>query len=333
MSGQRVTSDLQLVNGSTGDPVLYVDYPDSDNALLFDGGDNAALSMAQLRDLTAVFITHHHMDHFVGIDRILRANTGAKLPLNIFGPPGTTERVAQRLRSYEHVFFDGQNMVIVLHDIGSDSITRMVLESESDFDDGETESTRWKPLDPIFENEDVQVEAAPTDHTVPGLAFALVEKPGWRLDEAKLAKGLLRRGPWIAQVRQALLQKKSQKDELQIQQGTFRIGDLAQQYFRQAEGCRIAYVADTFWSPKVQPGLIQLAQGSEILYCDSFYAEKQAAAAETYRHMTAKRAGIFARKAKVDELVLIHFSLRYKGRYDLLIQEAQAEFPAVRAEN
>jgi ribonuclease Z len=73
----RTFSEIGLVNGSTGDPVLFVDYPGKDDAFLFDGGDNARLPLDRLRDLQAVFLTHFHIDHFAGFDRVLRANLDA----------------------------------------------------------------------------------------------------------------------------------------------------------------------------------------------------------------------------------------------------------------
>src|SRR5215470_12374185 len=39
MAKDRAISEAFLVNGSTGDPVLYVDYPGRNNALLFDAGE------------------------------------------------------------------------------------------------------------------------------------------------------------------------------------------------------------------------------------------------------------------------------------------------------
>ena len=33
---------VRLVNGSTGDPVLYLENPAAGSALLFDGGENCA---------------------------------------------------------------------------------------------------------------------------------------------------------------------------------------------------------------------------------------------------------------------------------------------------
>jgi hypothetical protein len=43
MLGPRSFRELRLVNGSTGDPALFVDDPGRDNAILIDCGKNAAL--------------------------------------------------------------------------------------------------------------------------------------------------------------------------------------------------------------------------------------------------------------------------------------------------
>ena len=64
----RAFRELRLVNGSTGDPALFVDDPGRDNAILIDAGENASLGDDRLGDLEAVLLTHHHVDHFVGID-------------------------------------------------------------------------------------------------------------------------------------------------------------------------------------------------------------------------------------------------------------------------
>ena len=43
--------------------------------------------------------------------------------------------------------------------------------------------------------------------------------------------------------------------------------------------------------------------------------------------MTATHAAELALAARVEELVLIHFAPRYKGRYEQLLEEARAIFP------
>ncbi|HTN02064.1 MAG TPA: hypothetical protein VL132_09310, partial [Planctomycetaceae bacterium] len=68
------------------------------------------------------------------------------------------------------------------------------------------------------------------------------------------------------------------------------------------------------------------------LYCDSFYSGAHEAQAKKFRHMTASQAAALARDARVEELVLIHFSQRYRGRYDRLVAEAQEIFPKTTAQ-
>lgn len=99
MPGQRAFRERRLVNGSPGDPVLFVDDPGRDNALLLDSGDNAALGDDRLGDLEAVFVTHHHVDHFIGFDRIVRANLDRDKALHVYGPAGTIGKVYQRIKT------------------------------------------------------------------------------------------------------------------------------------------------------------------------------------------------------------------------------------------
>jgi hypothetical protein len=46
MPRPRVFRELRLLNGSTGDPCLFVDDQGRDNVLLIDCGDNAVLGIA-----------------------------------------------------------------------------------------------------------------------------------------------------------------------------------------------------------------------------------------------------------------------------------------------
>jgi ribonuclease Z len=48
--------------------------------------------------------------------------------------------------------------------------------------------------------------------------------------------------------------------------------------------------------------------------------------------MMAHQSAELAKLAKVEQLILIHFSTRYAGRYETLLDEARAVFPRVTAE-
>jgi ribonuclease Z len=267
----------RLVNGSTGDPVLYLDYPGSGDALLFDGGENCALSREQLADLEAVFVTHHHVDHFIGLDRVVRANTDRDKTLHIFGPEHTIRRVADRVRSYEYPFFPFMKLCLRVHELLPGKVRVGELSCEGRWAEPQVRELR-RPGRVCYESDQMRVEAAPVDHTVPCWAYALAEKSG------------------------------------------------------RSRRVRAAFVTDTLWSEAVRPELVKLCKGAERLYCDSFYASAQAAEAKRHKHMTAPQAGELARLAGVGELVLMHFSTRYAGKYEQLVEEARAVFPRLKAE-
>lgn len=331
MAPARAFSTVRLVNGSTGDPVLYLDYPGPNNALLFDGGENGALSIPELADLEAMFITHHHVDHFIGLDRVIRANIDQDKTLRIFGPIGTIPKITDRVRSYEYPFFPFQKIILEIHELLPGVIRTGVLDCTKQFPPPEVSERKWTGR-VCYENPHLTVEAVPVDHTVPCLAFAMSEKTGYHPDPQRLTQGLLRPGDWVGEALRLLRSGADADTTLQIQGGQFSLRTLAEAYFVESPGARVAYITDTFWSEEVRPNLVKLARGAWRLYCDSFYAAAQSKEAAKHRHMQAPQAAELAKLAKVEQLVLIHFSTRYKGQYQKLINEAAAVFPRVTAE-
>jgi ribonuclease Z len=331
MPAARTFSEIRLVNGSTGDPVLFIDYPGKDDAFLFDAGDNARLDAARLADLRAVFVTHHHIDHFVGFDRILRANLDRDKVLHVFGPADTIRRLHARVTSYEHPYFPFQKLVLAVHEVWPDRTRTGLLECAKHFPEPRVEEAPWRGL-VIYENDDLKVEAAHADHSVPCLSFALVERTGYHADPAKLASGVLRPGRWVTEVLGLLRTGADAQTPLEIDGGRFTLAALAEGYFSVSGGGRVAYITDTAWTDASRPGLLRLASRARRLYCDSYYAQAQAKRAVLHRHMTAPQAAEVAKLAKVEELVLIHFAPRYAGRYADLVEEARAIFPKTTAE-
>src|SRR5262245_58187734 len=175
MPAVRTFTEVRLVNGSTGDPVLFIDYPGKNDAYLFDAGDLSGLDLKRLGDLAAVFLTHFHIDHFCGFDRVLRANLDRDKVLHIVGPEGAIHRVYERLKSYEIQHFPFQKVVFQVTEILDGKRKTAVLECSRKFPEPEVKEEPWAaPV--VFRNEDFVVEATPTDHTAPGLAYALVER-------------------------------------------------------------------------------------------------------------------------------------------------------------
>ena len=333
MSTDHARSLLRLVNGSMGDPALYVDYPGRDNALLFDAGDNANLDRQALADLTVVFLTHFHIDHLIGFDRILRVNLDRDKVLQVFGPPGTIANVYRRIKCYEIPYFPFQKLVLRVFEIDPDARRAWVaeLECQKRFPEPVVRESPL-PFPKVYSDQEVDVEAAAMEHTVPCLAYALIERAGYCPDTAKLQSGPLRPGGWIKTVLELIRAGAPGETPVEIQGGQFPLERLTRDYFSRGKGRRIAYVVDTAWTERTQPKLISLARKAFRLYCDCGYAAAQSAQATKHRHMTATQAAELANAAEVEQLVLLHFSVRYHGKPEVLLDEARAIFPNTTAE-
>ena len=90
----------RLVNGPFGDPGLFVELRWQGSAVLFDLGRNDGLPAADLLKVTHVFVSHTHMDHFIGFDRVLRLFLNRDKDLALFGPAGILDCVAGKLAGY-----------------------------------------------------------------------------------------------------------------------------------------------------------------------------------------------------------------------------------------
>ena len=74
-----------MVNGRTGDPALYIETLFESRAILFDLGDITSLSARKIQRLERVFISHAHIDHFIGFDRLLRVLVGRDKKISLYG--------------------------------------------------------------------------------------------------------------------------------------------------------------------------------------------------------------------------------------------------------
>ncbi len=87
---------------------------------------------------------------------------------------------------------------------------------------------------------------------------------------------------------------------------------------------RYAYCSDTAYYPEA----IKHFQGADVLYHESTFLESEAHLARKTKHATAKEAATIAKAAAVKQLLLGHFSTRYKGLH-AFESEAKTIFPHV----
>src|ERR1041384_8017358 len=90
----------RLVDGPFEDPGLFIDFRYGRRAILFDIGDLAPLSSRELLRVSHVFVSHTHMDHMAGFDRLFRLCLHRTVPLTLIGPLNFVAQIEHRIRSF-----------------------------------------------------------------------------------------------------------------------------------------------------------------------------------------------------------------------------------------
>jgi ribonuclease Z len=322
-----------FVNDRFGDPVVYVDFSMERRAVLFDLGRIDALSTRSVLQLSDVFISHAHIDHFIGFDHLLRLFVGREKRLRFYGPAGFTDRVEAKLNAYTWNLSDRYSANLVFsvteaHGDGSGCCAEFSLKNRFKRE-AEREVTFAGGV--LLEEPSLTVTYADLEHRTPCLAFAIEEKEHVNIWKNRLDALGLAVGPWLNELRAAVYEKRSDETLIDVQRvssGRTRrpLGDLRRKVVSATPGQKIAYVTDAAHSPQNVDAIIRLAKGADILVIEAVFTDADESRAEERAHLTASQAGGIARKAGVKRLEPFHFSPRYAPDETILLREAEDAF-------
>lgn len=328
-----------LVNDVFGDPSLYVEIRWSKRALLFDLGHNDSLGPTRLLRAGDIFISHTHMDHFIGFDTLLRVALGRGKAFRLFGPPGLIDNVQGKLRGYTWNLVEGYPLTITVVEFHSEAIHEAVFHAANGFQ-SPTSLERPRTISPphspftVLEEPLFVVKAVSLNHCIPSFAYSLEEPFHINVNKQRLHQAGLRVGAWLTEVKRYIrlgLPNDTRVsvalyDEHRRRDREFTLGEIKEQFLSISRGQKIAYVVDARYDEANEAAIVALAQGADVFYCEAPYLTIDAEKARDRYHLTAQQAGLMARKACVRELVVFHFSPRYTGQRELLEREAMEAF-------
>ena len=331
----KPTFHPRLINDPFSDPTLFIPFAFKKRALLFDLGDLGNLSPRDLLKVSHVFVTHTHIDHFIGFDQILRILLGREKELHLFGPPDFFQRIEGKLTGYTW---------------------NLVDEYETDFRLKVTEvypkkcitqsfacRNRFKPFEhkneypftgTLLEEAAFKVTAEWFDHRIPVLGFSLVENFHININKEALKELGLPVGPWINRFKKAVYENQDQSSEFIVSfvdaesnriEKAYLINELSAKIAHISAGTKITYLTDMVGDRKNIEKAIKFAEGSDQLFIEASFMDCDKDVARKKYHLTAKQAGEIAGKAGVKQLIPFHFSPRYSNRSEELIKEALEE--------
>jgi ribonuclease Z len=260
--------------------------------ILLDCGEGTQQRMIQAkigyRRNVKIFISHMHGDHVLGLPGILQTLSlfDFKSPLQLYGPPGL------------------QRFITMIMETLKFKLTFPLLIQEID------EGT-------IYQDKEYSIHAIWVEHSIPTLAYALIEqeRPGkFSPEKAHLLK-----------VPQGPLWSKLQHGE------TITIGDGVvvtpnQIVGSSRRGRKIVYSGDT----RPCDNIVKLAKNADLLIYEATFSDEYKETASENMHSTPSQAAIIAKTAKVKHLILTHISPRFDNM-DVFLRAAKKIFPSTEA--
>lgn len=164
----------------------------------------------------------------------------------------------------------------------------------------------------FFQNKDFKLSVLPLKHGITTLGYVFVEKDRRRINISAVKKLGIPQGPLLGRL-QAGEQIVFKGKKISPAKTTTIV-----------KGRKIAFISDTMPCTNCY----NLSQDADLLICEAAYTSKLEEKARQYKHMTAKEAALVASRSNVKQLVLTHFSARYKNTLELQ-EDAQAVFENV----
>lgn len=149
----------------------------------------------------------------------------------------------------------------------------------------------------IHTSDNLTVTTAKLSHSVDSWGYRVQEPDGRRMLPERLAE---------AGVQGADIGRLQREGSVVIDGRQIRLDEVSEPRRGQA----FAFIMDT----RVCDAAVELADGADLLVCESTYLSVDAELAEQAGHMTAAQAAQLAKAAGARKLVLTHFSQRYPDR-------------------
>ena len=301
-------------------------------ALLFDLGDLSSITNGELLKISHVFISHTHIDHFIGFDHFLRVVFGRGKTIHLYGPENFIANVTGKLAGFTWNLVDrySESVTLEVTEVHESHLVKVKFKAIDRFEKSDEKEIPFE--DGILVDEDkFVVRTAILEHRIPCLGFSLEEKNHVNICKDRLEKMSYRSGPWLNELKEYVCEGKSDEYLLEVPsmaKGSQKktLGHLKEELVLISPGQKISYVVDTVYNDANKNRIIALVRGSDILFCESPFLAEEEARGQERCHLTSRQAGIIAREAEVKKLNVFHFSGRHTFHTEQIIQEAEEAF-------
>ncbi|MFY7670674.1 peptidase [Tenacibaculum sp. MEBiC06402] len=282
---------------------------------LCDCGEASGLSVKEIQNTKAVFISHTHIDHFINFDNIIRHQIGIERRVIICGPEGISKQVQAKLLGYTWNLIEEKSIIYEVRE----------LKSENEYEVFEFQPPLWElkkqsevRSEFIYKNDDFEVSAVLLNHKIPTVAYKFEEKEKIKID---LSKATFKPGKWVKELKDAF-EKQEFNTDIVVGETSYLAKDLF--YLLEVQkGDTVGIIMDHSPSKENHDKIEAHFKLCETVLIESFYLNEDKELALKNFHSYAEQSGKITRKAQVKKAIPVHFSRKYSSEQ---INQLKEEF-------
>jgi ribonuclease BN (tRNA processing enzyme) len=317
--------EVSLLSSPFDDPSAYISLLHHERGMLVDLGESWRLPTRLHHQLSDIFVTHAHVDHFAGFVDVLRRRVHVRETCRVWGPRGTARRVEAMIDAFTWDRLDERGPRFEICEFHGDELQRFQVEAGM----SALEATGVEPCDgALIDEPRFRVEATILDHGTDSLAFRFEETQHFDVRSDRLEPPF-DPGPWLGELKRLAAMGADQDVLTMRDRSTHNVGELRSHLLLERPGQALVYASDLADTADNRRRLTELARDVDLLICEAYFAERDRDKAERSKHLTTTACAEIAADAGVGKLLPFHFSARYGHEPRLIYDELRSGFDGV----
>ncbi len=308
----KLNYEIKQLNSGFSDNAFFIRNIRYKSALLLDCGKLGGLDNSSILDISNVFVSHTHIDHFNGFDRLLRSSINSDNTLRFFGGDGFTKNVAGKLAGYTWNLIRDYSLVIEAIELTDKGNKRTVFAAKNEF-----QPEVMPNLPDIIELGDgFTLKYCPFDHGITSMGYRICEPTFISVKKDEFASLGFIGGAWVKELK-AHLEGQSPletniKTDTKDGSKNIAIGTLQDMFIEYKKPQDITYITDIAPTHENIEKAIDFSSNSSILVIEAVFSESDIEHAMSKKHLAIPHAKDIFINSNTDYVRFCHFAPRYE---------------------